>query len=240
MAEGYVNALHYVQDTLVLVDLTAFLGPAIFPPLLGETEKELYRCHHSSIRIHQQKAVPHISTYNFWILPVDGTATSASHLKTIQLQQAHGYNLKASVRAIMAHKASGRLCHFHTNTNNYHLLPILACVKGLEDFHLMWELVDQGAWMDHVASLMLDSAWHIICLTMSSTACIMSWPIIGLSNQPGIRNQGIRACELRCLGLPQHPNIMEQFPGLTMDELGFVKTMFSTGFRVYTLDDCRS
>ena len=76
-----------------------------------------------------------ISTYNFWILPVDGTVTSASHLKTIQLQQTHGYNLKASVRAIMAHKSSGRLCYFHTNTNNCHLLPILACVKGLEDLH---------------------------------------------------------------------------------------------------------
>ena len=164
MAEGHVNALHPVQDTLVVVDLTAFPGPAIFPPLLGETEQEFYRCHYSSIRTHQQKAVPHVSTYNFWILPVDGTATSASHLKTIQLQQAHGYNLKASVRAITAHKASGRLCFIHTNTNNYHLLP-MACAKSHKGLHLLWELVDQGAWMDHVASLMLDSAWHIIFLT---------------------------------------------------------------------------
>ena len=107
----------------------SFPWPAIFPPLLGETERKLYRCHHSSIRTHQQRAVPHVSTYNFWILLIDGTATSASHLKTIQLQQDHGYNLEASVRAIMAHKASGRLCYFHTSTNNYHLLPILASVK---------------------------------------------------------------------------------------------------------------
>ena len=33
---------------------------------------------------------------------------------------------------------------------------------------------------------------------------------------------------------------MEQFQGLTMDELGFVEAMFSTGFRVYILDDCGS
>ena len=37
---------------------------------------------------------------------------------------------------------------------------------------------------------------------------------------------------------------MEEFPGLTMDDLESVETMFSTGFRVYTLDDievsCRS
>ena len=65
MADGHVNALHYVQDTLVLVDLTAFPVPAIFPPLLGETEQELYRCHYSSIRTHQQILVPNISTYNF-------------------------------------------------------------------------------------------------------------------------------------------------------------------------------
>ena len=68
----------------------------------------------------------------------------------------------------------------------------------------------------------------------------MSWPIMGLSKRPAIRNQGIGTRELQCLGLPQHRNIMEQLPGLAIDELGFVGAMFSIGFRVYTQDDCRS
>ena len=35
MAVGHVNALHYMQDITVLVDLPAFPGPWIYPPLLG-------------------------------------------------------------------------------------------------------------------------------------------------------------------------------------------------------------
>ena len=103
-----------------------------------------------------------------------------------------------------------------------------------------------GSWLIKVRGWTMWPAW---CLTQPSTSsvwpkssmpCIMSWPIMGLSNRSAIRNQGIGTHELQCLGLPQHPNIMEQFPGLAMDELGFVGDMFSIGFRVYTQDDCRS
>ena len=48
--------------------------------------------------------------------------------------------------------------------------PYWQVLKSLEDLLLLWEMIDQGVWVDHVASLMLESAWHIICLTNNEHA----------------------------------------------------------------------
>ena len=54
MAVGHVNASHYIQDIMVLVDTAVFPGPWLFPPLLGEAKQALCcRCYLTS-HTHQQ------------------------------------------------------------------------------------------------------------------------------------------------------------------------------------------
>ena len=122
-AVGHVNVPHYmyVQDITVPVDLLAFPGPWVYPPLLGKAEQALYHRRWPVICTHQlEQAIPWVSIYNFIILPTDGGATSGRHLETVHFHQAHGYKLNASVGAIMAHKVSG---HHRQQLQVVHLAP---------------------------------------------------------------------------------------------------------------------
>ena len=108
--------------------------------------------------------MPTMSTYNFHIPPTDGVTASVRHLETVQLRQAHGDKLNASVGAIMAHKVSGQLSYF-PSANNYRLLVSPVTVERLEDLGSLQGLVDGRSWTDHGASLMQDSAWRVVCVT---------------------------------------------------------------------------
>ena len=80
MVVGHVNAPHYMQDITVLVDLSIFLGPCIYPPLLGEAWQALHRrCLIIPTR-QREHTVPQFSRYNFHIPPPDGASVSATHL----------------------------------------------------------------------------------------------------------------------------------------------------------------
>ena len=110
------------------------------------------------------RALSLISTYNLRIPPIDGTAASASHLVMVHFWQAHGYELKASVGAIMSHKVSIRLRYYHASANNYCVLPEPACVQQLQGLHGLQDLVDQHSQMDHMAKLITNSTWYHVCM----------------------------------------------------------------------------
>ena len=166
MAANHIVAPHYVGNITVSVDPPAFPGPWIYPALLEDAERALYHRRYLAIRTHQRKHVmPRMSNYNFRIPTTDGMTASMRHLETVHLRQAHGYKLNVSVGAIMTHKVSGRLCYFHASANNYRLLVSPATVERLEDLRSLQGLVDGRSWMDHVASLMPDSAWCVVCVT---------------------------------------------------------------------------
>ena len=157
MAAGHVNAPHYVPDITVQVDPLAFLGPWIYPPLLGEAEQALYHHRRPAIRTClREHAIPRVSIHNFRIRPTDVGAASGRHLETVHLCQAHGYKLNASVGAIMAHKVSGRRRHFPASANNYSLLTSPTHITGLEDLRAFQDLADAHGWNNHEASLMPD------------------------------------------------------------------------------------
>ena len=65
----------------------------------------------------------------------------------------------------MAHKVSGRLHYFHPSANNYSWLVSSATVEWIEDLGSLQDLVDGQSWTDHAASLMPDSAWHVVYIT---------------------------------------------------------------------------
>ena len=45
------------------------------------------------------------------------------------------------------------------------LLTSPAHIQGLEDQRAIKDLVDAHGWTDHVARLMPDSAWRVVCVT---------------------------------------------------------------------------
>ena len=65
----------------------------------------------------------------------------------------------------MAHNMSGGLRYFHASANKFRLLVSQAVVERLEDLGSLQGLVDGQTWTDHVASLMPDSAWRVVCVT---------------------------------------------------------------------------
>ena len=161
MAAGHVNAPHYVQDITVPKDPAVFPGSGTFPLLLGEAEQALYRRHYSVIRPHQQEYTPPwVSTYNFSIPPSDGAAANARHL------EAYGYELNASVGAIMAYKVSSRLWYFHGSTDNHQLLSSPMSIQWLDELqNALQNLIDAWSWTNRVVTLIPEWAQCIIGIT---------------------------------------------------------------------------
>ena len=198
---------------------------------------------------------------------MDGVTISVRHLETVHLRQAHGYKLNTSVGAIMAHKVSGQLRYFHASANNYRLLVSLATVEWLEDLGSLQGLMDGLSWTDHVASLKTRTrpGMQYVSLMWNIRLRVVEMRNYDKRSCPGYKS---RLCVFRCLAWlagrrtacdPSNGALysfhqgwisregfkdMEEFPGLTMDELDSVETIFNKGFWVYTQDDneirCRS
>ena len=139
------------------------------------------RCYPAIHTLQRECTVARISTYNFCIPPTDRASASPRHLKTVHLCQYHGYKLNVSVVAIMAHKVSG--C-WRYSTHVHRLLTSSEHIGGLEDLRGLQDLVDACAWTDHVANLMLDSTWWVVCITNEEFALYhnLAAPIEGPHN----------------------------------------------------------
>ena len=133
---------------------------------MAEAERALYcLCYPLICTQLRERAVPRLNIYNFHIPPTDRESTSARHLETVHIWEAHGYKLNASVGAIMAHKMSGHHCYFHGIANNCRLLTSPVHIGGLEDLLALEDLVNAHSWTNHRASLMPDSAWWVVFIT---------------------------------------------------------------------------
>ena len=60
--------------------------------------------------------------------------------------------------------------HFDASANNYQLLTLPAHITGHEDLRAVQDMADGHGWTKHVASLMPDLAWRVVCFTNAEFA----------------------------------------------------------------------